>query len=348
MKTIKIRASKQYEVMIGQGLLADVSKILKLKGLAGRMCIITDRKVSALYGKDLLTSLRKAGCECEMFVTEGGEESKSGEEYLRILEFLAQRSYTRSDIIIALGGGVVGDLAGFVASTYLRGVRLVQIPTTLLAFVDSSVGGKTAINLKSGKNLVGAFYQPNLVICDIDCAKTLSKEDFACGMAEVIKYGMLFDLELLDLIEDGMDNNAEEIIAKCVSLKKAVVEKDEKDIGERQLLNFGHTLGHAIEKETNYAVMHGQAVAIGMHLITARALKKGLCGKEVLLKLITLLDKYNLPLKTDIPMERLIKRTEVDKKRSRKGLTVVLPTQELGKCELKVMTAKEWVEFLVG
>lgn len=345
MQKITVKASRKYDVIIGQGLLKNAGCYVKSIKDDCRVCIISDKKVDGLYSSVLLSSLSDAGISFIKFVIDGGEESKSGAVYLQACEFLAENAFTRSDLIIALGGGIVGDLAGFISATYLRGVNFIQIPTTLLACVDSSVGGKTAINLKSGKNLVGAFYQPSLVLCDTDCLKTLSKKDFACGMAEVIKYGMIFDDGLLALLYEGMDKRCEEIIAKCVDLKRKVVESDEHDNGERQLLNFGHTLGHAIEKESKFKYMHGQAVAMGMWLITEKAVEKGFCTAQVKDVLNELLDKYNLQKSCELEIESLVKASMVDKKRKGNTLTVVMP-KCVGKCTLVKMTTNEWENFI--
>lgn len=345
MQKITVNASKKYDVIIGNGLLKNLSDYVKSVKNSTRACIITDKNVEALYLKGVEKELNDGGIKTVSYVIDGGEESKSGAVYLSVCEFLAQNTFTRSDIIIALGGGVVGDLAGFISATYLRGISFIQIPTTLLACVDSSVGGKTAINLKSGKNLVGAFYQPSLVLCDIDCLKTLDSVQFACGMAEVIKYGMIFDKELLELLNEGIEENLEKVIARCVDLKRIVVESDEHDNGERQLLNFGHTLGHAIEKESNFAFSHGQAVAMGMDIVAKKAVKAGICDKAVDDVLVLLLKKYGLDEACNIPTKKLLQTSKVDKKRAGDFITVVLP-QSVGKCCLKKMKMDEWEKFI--
>ncbi len=347
MKKITINASTKYDVIIGKNLLLTVGDTLKNAGFTGKIAIITDKNVDRLYSLTVINSLKESGFSAYKYVIDGGETSKSGAEFLNILEFLAENEFTRSDGLIALGGGIVGDLTGFVASSFLRGIKFAQVPTTLLAFVDSSVGGKTAINLNAGKNLAGAFYQPSVVICDIVTAKTLSDKEYACGMAEIIKYGMLFDAQLLELLEKGMERHTEEIIARCVDWKRIVVEKDEFDNGDRQLLNFGHTLGHAIEKETDFNFLHGQAVAVGMRLITERAVKKGICDEKVLDVLDNLLEKYLLPKECEISIDKLVNRTMVDKKRKGNQITVVLPSDK-GKCKLQKMYLDEWKEFVVN
>ncbi len=347
MRKVCVNASKSYNVLIGEGILKDIPIHLKELDIDGKILILTDKNVNAVYGDTVQNLLKNAGYVCEKYVVRGGEKSKSAKDFVKILEFLAKKEFTRKDVVLALGGGVVGDLAGFVSATYLRGVRFVQVPTTLLSAVDSSVGGKTAINLKSGKNLAGAFYQPELVVCDIKTLKTLPKKEYSSGMAEVIKYGCIFSEELLNLLEDGMEKHEEEVIERCVSLKKEVVEKDEHDKGERQLLNFGHTLGHAIEKQSRFKVSHGQAVAMGMKKITEKCVQKGLCDKAVLDKINLLLQKYQLNSQLKIENEKLLKRTFVDKKRSGKEITVVIP-EKVGKCILKKYTLTEWEQFILN
>ncbi|MBR2614279.1 MAG: 3-dehydroquinate synthase [Clostridia bacterium] len=344
MIKINVNTMPKYDVLIGKNLLENTANFIKEVGLTGKVLVITDKTVDKLYSKVVIDNLQANGFDVFKYVIKGGEKSKSGKDYLKILEFLAKNQFTRSDFLIALGGGVVGDLTGFVASTYLRGIPFVQIPTTILAFADSSVGGKTAINLKAGKNLAGAFYQPKLVICDVSTAKTLPKEEYANGMAEVIKYGMLFDKDFIKSLLN--ENDLESAIAKSVEWKKKVVESDEKDNAERQLLNFGHTLGHAIEKESGFKISHGSAVAIGMRIITQKAVNKGLCDMNCLGLLDALLTKYNLPTKTDIKIEKLVNTTLIDKKRKGDYITIVMP-KELGVCKLEKMPIEEWKDFIL-
>ena len=248
MKKITVNASERYDVIIGRGILADCADLIKDVTAAAKFAIITDDIVNPLYCEAVTNSLKNAGFEVCRYVIPNGEPSKCSAVLNDVYDFLSKNCITRSDCIIALGGGVVGDLTGFAAATYLRGFDLIQIPTTLLAQVDSSIGGKTAIDLPSGKNLVGAFKQPNLVICDIDTLKTLKEETIVDGMGEVIKYGMIKSAELFEILDNhtlaDIDEVLEDIIYRCISIKKSVVETDEFDRGERMLLNFGHTLGH--------------------------------------------------------------------------------------------------------
>ena len=326
MRTIHIAASRKYDVHIGPGLLDELGNHAA-DVLRGRSAVIvTDSNVAPLYLDRSLASLRAAGFTAEGYVIPAGEASKCGTTYLNLMNFLAERRLTRADGLIALGGGVVGDLTGFAAATYLRGVGLIQVPTTLLACVDSSVGGKTAIDLPAGKNLCGAFYQPWLVLCDPETIKTLPDSVLSDGCAEVIKYGMLGDGELLcKLQEVHIKDQMEAVIARCVEMKRDVVEGDEFDTGRRQLLNLGHTFAHSIEKLSDYAIPHGSAVAIGMMRITRAAVKKGLCPQDCLDALEALLKKYNLPLETQYSPEQLAEVALSDKKRTGDTLTLVVP-----------------------
>ena len=271
MKQISVTASKSYEVLIDSGLLPKLGDYAaKLQGVQ-KIMVVSETNVWPLHGQKAVTSLEKAGLQVFRFVFPAGEASKNAAVYLELLNALAESKLSRSDLIVALGGGVVGDLAGFAAATYLRGIRLIQVPTTLLSAVDSSVGGKTAIDLPSGKNLVGAFYQPNLVLCDIDCLGTLPDDIFLDGCAEVIKYGILYDPGLFDLLHSaGPSFPREDVIARCVELKRDVVAQDEFDTGLRMKLNLGHTVGHAVEAESHFSISHGKAVAIGTAIV-ARA-----------------------------------------------------------------------------
>ena len=257
---------------------------------------------------------------------EAGESSKNGENYLKLLEFLAECGISRADCLVALGGGVVGDLTGFAAATYLRGIAYIQVPTTLLAMVDSSVGGKTAINLAAGKNLAGAFYQPKLVLCDISTLDTLPLAVFTEGCAEVIKYAILYDTDLFAHLEEkGTDFHREQVISRCIAWKKQAVTEDEFDTGNRRMLNLGHTIGHSIEKYSDYTISHGAAVATGMGIIARSAAANSLCPREDCQRIITLLEQFGLPTATQLPLKSLVQQASSDKKRSGDRITLVIP-----------------------
>lgn len=346
MKTIHITASSEYDVKIGSGLLAALGTELAKVCNVGTAAIISDSNVWPLYGETAAAALESAGFRVVDFVFPAGEAHKSGANYLMILNFLAKNHITRSDCIIALGGGVVGDISGFVAATYLRGIAYIQIPTTLLAAVDSSVGGKTAIDLDAGKNLAGAFYQPRLVLCDTQLLTTLPEAVFRDGCAEVIKYGILCDNALFStLLRDGLDFDRETVIARCVELKRDVVAKDEFDTGARQMLNLGHTVGHAVEACSNFSVSHGKAVAIGMAIITGAALKYGICGSETLENVLAILERFKLPCTTEYSAKALFEAALSDKKRLGGSVTLVIP-EKIGKCILRPTPTTELKDFI--
>ena len=335
MTTIQINASRQYDVVIGNGLLHEVGA-RSAPLIAGRSAVIvSDSNVFPLYGETVTKSLTQSGFTVTSFVFPAGEEHKNYATLLDLLNFLTQCQLTRSDAVFALGGGVTGDMAGLAASLYLRGIPCVQLPTSLLSVVDSSVGGKTAVNLPAGKNQMGTFTQPHLVLCDTDALATLPTAVYAEGWAEIIKYGMIFSRPLLNtLLSSAYDENLEEVIAHCVTLKRDVVAVDERDTGERQLLNFGHTLGHAVENCGNYQLFHGEGVAIGMAIMTRACVAQGNCEAECLTVLNALLEKFHLPSHTKFASADLLLAARADKKRSGDSITLVVPTI-LGNCALK-------------
>ena len=340
MKTIHVAASANYDVKIGTGLLETLGTECARVCKAGKAAIVSDTNVWPLYGAQAETSLKNAGMEVAHFVFPAGEESKNGSVYLELLNFLAKNELTRSDCLIALGGGVVGDMTGFAAATYLRGVAYVQVPTTLLAAVDSSVGGKTAIDLPAGKNLCGAFYQPKLVLCDIDTLNTLPEDVFRDGCAEVIKYSVLYDPQLFAyLAETGMGFDREAVIARCVELKRDVVAEDEFDTGARMKLNLGHTVGHGIEAASHFSVSHGKAVAIGMAIV-ARASK---CLDAD--RIIACLERFGLPATTDISVDEISRHALSDKKRSGGTVKLILP-EAIGDCAIVPTPVEELKSFI--
>lgn len=326
MKEIQVTASKSYTVTIGSGILRHIAT--KMPPCATKICIVSDSNVWPLYGETVTESLCAKKFSVYHFVFSAGENSKNAENYLKLLNFLAENQLTRTDCIIALGGGVVGDLAGFAAATYLRGIPYIQIPTTLLAMVDSSVGGKTGIDLSAGKNLAGAFYHPTAVLCDTDTLATLPVEIFRDGCAEVIKYGILYDPALFAHLEEkGLDFDRESAIARCVELKRDVVREDEFDTGARMKLNLGHTMGHAIEICSNYAISHGQAVAIGTAIVS-RAAK---CPDAD--RITALLEAFGLPIATEFSAEALAQAALSDKKRSGSTVNLIIP-KAIGDCTI--------------
>lgn len=335
MKTIRVNASKEYDVVIGKGILDSIGeKCSELFG-KGRAVIVTDSNVAPLWLDKVKNNLNNAGIGTVEFVFPAGEESKSVATLCELIEFMAENKLTRSDFAVALGGGVTGDMTGLAASLYLRGIPFVQVPTSLLAAVDSSVGGKTAINLSAGKNLMGAFYQPSLVLCDTDTLSTLPEEEFANGMAEIIKYGVIFDKDLFDKVSGGdVKSDMEDIIARCVELKRDVVAKDEFDRGERQLLNFGHTMAHSIEKCSNFEIPHGSAVAIGMVIASRAAFALGWSKEDCTDAIINANKNNNLPFECEYTPKDLADAALSDKKREGGTINFVMP-EVMGKCVLK-------------
>lgn len=334
MKTVHIDASRSYDVRIGRGLLDDCGRQIAERVRCASAAVVADDTVYALYGERVCASLEAAGVRTVCYVFPHGEKSKNLLEYAKILNFLAENRVTRADALIALGGGVTGDLGGFAAATYLRGIPFVQLPTTLLAAVDSSVGGKTAVDLPAGKNLAGAFYQPELVLCDLDTLDSLPREIFLDGCAEVIKYAVLGSRELFALLADiPSGKGLEEVTARCVEMKRDFVQSDELDRGARQMLNLGHTFGHAVEASSRFTLSHGKSVAIGMAMILRAACSRGLCSAETRDAVIALLQRYGLPTECPYPTDMLLGALSADKKIFGTRLNLVVPT-DIGACRL--------------
>ena len=340
MKKINVNASKSYEVIIAAEILSDVGAIIRNTSGGQIAAVITDDIVDSLYSERLIDSLSQSDYNVVKYVIPNGEASKNGEQFLSIINFLATEKLSRTDVVVGFGGGVVGDLAGFAAASYMRGVKFVQIPTTLLSAVDSSVGGKTAINISAGKNLAGAFYQPSAVICDIDLLASLSSELYQDGCAEMIKHGVIADRELFDSYLTPIHSQYEETIARNVIIKSDIVANDEFETGVRKLLNFGHTIGHAIEKLSDYKVSHGRAVAAGMAIETRMAHSMGLCDADCLCGMIDTLKLYDLPTSTDFNASELAETCLSDKKRDGGKITMVFPVK-IGECILHDMPVSE-------
>jgi len=323
MKKIRVNLARySYDVLIGAGLLTLVGLFLKEKGYAGKAVVITDPNVKSRYGEVLERSLTKNGFKVTTLVVPAGEDQKSLDNAVRLYEQLTDAYAERSTPIVALGGGVIGDLTGFVAATYLRGVPFVQLPTTLLAQVDSSVGGKVAVDHERLKNKIGAFHQPRLVIADTDTLKTLPKAELANGLAEAIKTAAVRGKEFFVYLEQNVEklraldiSALEEAVYQCVSIKAEIVEKDERDAGLRNILNFGHTIGHAIESVSHFGVRHGEAVAVGMVATARISNRMGLLSYSEVDRLITLVEKAGLPARMpDLDTSAILKAMRHDKK----------------------------------
>lgn len=357
MNTVTVNASGSYDILIGEKLLFPcqlpedfsahpaIAAIRQLKG-AKKAHIVTDDNVMNRYSAAVMDQLRFAGLDVSMEVFPAGEASKNCSNYVAILNSMAKHQLTRSDIVVALGGGVMGDLAGFAAATFLRGIRYVQIPTTLLAAVDSSVGGKTAIDLPAGKNLAGAFHQPSLVLCDTGALNTLPEDVFRDGCAEVIKYGVLYDPNLFaHLQQHGLNFHREEVITRCVELKRDVVMEDEFDTGARMKLNLGHTIGHGVEAASGYTVSHGKAVAIGMAIVARAACARGFCTPDCRDAIVKLLEQFHLPTTTEYSADVLYEYALSDKKRSGGTVNLIIP-REIGSCTILPMEVENLKSFI--
>jgi 3-dehydroquinate synthase len=323
MKSIRVRLGhNSYDIRIGTGLLTQVGPMLEEMGFTDKAVIITDPTVKKLYGRKLKQSLASSGFKVVLLEVPEGEEQKSLETAGRLYHELTDSYAERTTPILALGGGVIGDLAGFVAATYLRGVPLVQIPTTLLAQGDSSIGGKVAVNHGLLKNKIGAFYHPRLTVCDISTLKTLSPRELSDGLAEIIKHGAILDREFfsyleknLDRIKSRDDRVLERVISHSAKIKVGVVEKDELDLGLRNILNYGHTVGHAIESVSELKVWHGEAVAIGMVVEARISNRLGILDKAEVLRIRNLIAQAGLPVTLpSLKLSRLIQAMRHDKK----------------------------------
>lgn len=349
MEKVTVNASTSYDILIDKGIIDKCGELIKGIKPKGKCAVITDDNVDRFYCERVMMSLKSADIEAVKFVFPHGEISKNHSTLLKIYDFLAEHGFTRSDYIAALGGGVVGDTAGFAAATYMRGIDFVQIPTTVVSQADSSVGGKTAVDISAGKNLVGLFHQPRLVIADTETLSTLTPEFFADGMAEVVKHGMIKSAELFELLStQDIKANLVDIMKRNVTIKGQVVENDEREKGERMLLNFGHTLGHALEKYYNFTgLTHGCAVAVGMSTFTHIAERRGMCKAGVAEKLDALLTKCGLPTTDPAPMDELFKLSLGDKKHLANGMNIVI-CSDIGKSEVVKMSVDEYEKFLKG
>jgi 3-dehydroquinate synthase len=332
-----------YDVVVGPGLLAKIGQLVSQRGLAGRAVVISDETVGPLYGSTVVSSLHQHGVEARYLTIPAGETSKSVAEAQRLWNQLAEWRVDRSSWIVALGGGVVGDLAGFVAATYTRGLRWVPIPTTLMSQVDSSIGGKVGINLPAAKNMVGAFWQPSLVLTDPAVLSTLDDATFADGLAEVVKYGMALDRGLFEFVEQHVDQllrrepeHLMRVITLSAAHKIAIVQEDERDTsGRRAVLNYGHTLAHALESTGAYRQLsHGRAVAVGMTMAARLAAASGRIDGAIVQRQSDLLARLGLPVSCTLgSIDEILRAMELDKKTRNGRLAFVLPV-ELGRAEL--------------
>lgn len=371
MIRVSVNASRCYDVIMQRGALANAAGyIIDALGLEKSMtgtnacgkkiCIVTDANVDTLYGQPdqaLWRSLVGTGFDVYKYSFPGGEQTKNMDTIAGILNYLADRHFSRSDILLALGGGIVGDVTGFAAATFLRGIEFIQVPTSLLAIVDSSVGGKTGVNLNAGKNLAGAFWQPSLVLFDPDVLSTLPEERKLDGVAETLKAGIIADKELLRLVADGEaqgtngiladDDFLTSVAARAVEVKRQIVEEDERESGKRQLLNLGHTIAHAIEKCSDYQISHGHAVAIGMDMVSAAADAFGWSEENCHEKIHDILQAFGFPLDCPYTPEELAGAALQDKKVRGSHITLVIPSR-LGNCRLTVIPTDDLRDFIAA
>ncbi len=349
LETVRVElGERSYDIEIGQGNLGVVGEKMKALGLSGRVGIVTNDTVSPLYARMVSESIRAAGIEPVLLVIPDGEEYKSLPWASHLFDRLLSMRFDRKCALVALGGGVIGDLTGFVAASYMRGIPFVQVPTTLLSQVDSSVGGKTGVNHPLGKNMIGAFYQPVHVCADVTTLDTLPQEEFLSGMAEVVKYGVIYDVAFFDYIEKNREAILKKepaalcyIIKRSCEIKAEVVGKDERESGLRAILNFGHTVGHAVEALTNYTGhRHGEAVSIGMVMAARLSHKTGLCGREVEARVEALLSALGLPVKMPaLEPSAVLSAIGLDKKSEGGKVKFVLP-KKIG----EVVITNQWEE----
>lgn len=335
-------ASGAYDVYVGAGVLARAGAIAREAAGGGRCCVVTETNVGPLYAEELEASLASAGYEVAPRLTfPAGEPSKNLGTLAGLLEGLAERGLTRDDVVVALGGGVTGDVAGLAAALYLRGCPVVQVPTSLLAMVDSSVGGKTAVDLPAGKNLAGAFWQPSAVVADVRCLSTVSPELFRDSCGEVVKHAVLADARMLDdltrspLTAPGVgEARLVDVVARNVEIKRDVVDADERERGLRQTLNLGHTLGHAIESASGFSLGHGSCVAAGLCMVSRASARMGWCSEETAARIVACVEAHGLPTGSDVPAETLMGYVGHDKKRHGDSVNLVVPV-EPGRVEVR-------------
>ena len=348
MSVIRVPTGREYDVIIEPGVLDRAGALISAVSAPCAAAVISDTNVMPLYGDRVCRSLEAAGFRTVRRAFPAGERNKNLTVYGELLAFLAESRLGRGDLVVALGGGVTGDMAGFAAATYMRGVRCVQLPTTLLAAVDSSVGGKTAVDLPAGKNLAGAFCQPILVLCDPEALGSLPADVFRDSCGEVVKYALLGGEPLLtELRNGGLDRDVGSVIARCVGMKRDIVAEDEFETGRRKLLNLGHTFGHAVEKCSGYAVSHGCAVSIGMHIVARAAEKMGLCGPEVTETLTALTTACGLPSAAPYTARALYEAALSDKKLSGGRIDLIVP-EAVGRCRILPMAAEELQTWLAA
>lgn len=357
MKIIDVGLGKRsYPIMVGAGLLREVGRDLRQRAVAKRYVVIADDRVAALYGKTLIDSLTGNGISCDLLTFPRGEASKNMATIARLASSLAQLGVDRKDCLVALGGGVTGDITGFVAAIYMRGIPFVQVPTTLLAQVDSSVGGKTGVDIPEGKNLVGVFYQPRAVYIDSRVLTSLPADELLNGLAEVVKYGVIYDRDFFDFLGANREQILqvdpqviEEVVVRCCQIKAAVVAADEKEADLRRILNYGHTLGHAVEAASDFAIAHGMAVAMGMVAASKLAVAKGLLAASEAGRISQVIAGFGLPVAIPRELDHNLMKSflKTDKKAVAGRPFFVLPTR-IGQVTITDDVAEELIDLALA
>lgn len=346
MQEILVETTQTYTVYIAAGILQEAGWIAARLQKPAMLALVTDANVNALYGDAAEQSFARAGFHVLRMVLAPGEERKNMDALAKLLEFFARENLSGADCVAALGGGVIGDLAGFAAAVYMRGIAFIQLPTTLLAAADASVGGKTAVNLQAGKNLAGVFRQPLAVLCDSVCLHSLPQRELASGAAECLKYALLAEENLLErLTRDGLNSDWEAVLPQCIRYKAKLVRQDEQDHSIRRLLNFGHTVGHAAEVLSGWQLRHGEGVALGMLLMSRAAERMGLCEQGLSQRIENALRALQLPACCPFSAEELANAALHDKKRKGESITLVLPEQA-GKCFFYTIPTRELLPLL--
>ncbi len=345
MKKIYVSTDNDYNVLIGAGLTAQLGQLVSDVKKKCNVALVTDSNVGVLHSEKVIKSLTASGFNVKTFVFKAGEESKTVATYMEIITFLAQNKFNRTDLVVALGGGVVGDMAGFAAATYMRGIDYIQVSTSLLSSIDSSVGGKVAVDLPEGKNLLGAFHQPKLVVIDTDLLNTLPEEFWLDGMGEAVKYAVMCGGYCYDIMASKtIKENIVDFIYECVRIKRDIVVADEKEGGCRKLLNLGHTIGHAIEKESTFTITHGRAVMMGLKYIVKISQNKGLLEKSTALKIIDLLDMYECG-ECEYSNKTLLGHIGMDKKAKGNSMDIIL-IKDIGECLIEEIKIADLMEVM--
>lgn len=354
MRVVEVATKRPYKVHIGCHLLSACGAIVRDAAGGSKACIVSDSNIAPLYMEIVQKSLVENGYRTSSFIFPAGERSKNVITYAALLEHLASHEMTRHDVVIALGGGVTGDLAGFAASTYMRGCKFAQMPTSMLAMVDSSIGGKTAINLSAGKNLAGAFWQPNVVIADVDCLRTLNPEIFSDGCGEIVKHAILSDDSLFSSLEDRpltLDNLlsdpefTQKVIARNIEIKRNIILGDERETGRRKLLNLGHSIGHAVELSEQYKLGHGSCVAIGISLMAKASATRNWCAPDLPNRIEKILGNHGLTTRTSLSASDIVTAASHDKKRTSDHIDIVIP-HAIGDCRIRSVSMDDFAHLV--